>query len=461
MGYQVSDEQQLRAYLKTINRLLSQKGHGPLQLDTVRGGDAQLKVMVDLLHLYGIAVVCDVVYNHGGGFGGFGGIPEDREAMFFWDRQKRGDNNRSLYFTDQSYAGGLGFALFKQPVSDFLVHNALYLLSEFHIDGLRYDEISVLLNLNVHTGPDFCRRITAACRRARPDAIHNAEFWAGETNAASAFDVVNDAQRRGLGFDARQADGLREAVRAAIGAAANGRQALVNMDRIASEIQNFSDFRDKWRAVQCVENHDIVFKDRELRIARLADQSNARSWYARSRSRIATGLLLTAPGIPQLFMGQEFLEDKPWSDNPDDGLNIFFDGLSAQDASMRNHLRFTRELIALRRSMPGLNGEGINAFLHHNVDRVIGFQRWVEGVGEDVVVVASLNEFTFHGYVVGFPEPGRWREVFNSDVYDNWVNPIVAGNGGQVLADGRGAQGLPFSASIVIPANGLLVFARG
>src|SRR5215468_7869549 len=270
MAYQVTDEAQLKDYLKTINLLLAQKGHRALELDDIRGGDAQLKVMVDLLHLYGMAVVCDVVYNHGGGFGGFGGIPEDREALFFWDRQKRGDNNRSLYFTDQSYAGGLGFALFKQPVSDFLVHNALYLLSEFHIDGLRYDEISALLNLNFHTGPDFCRPITAACRRARPDANHNAEFWPGETNAASAFDVVDDAQRGGLGFDARQADGLREAVWAAIGAAANGRQALVNMDRIASEIQNFSDFRDKWRAVQCVENHDIVFKDRELRIARLA-----------------------------------------------------------------------------------------------------------------------------------------------------------------------------------------------
>src|SRR5215467_2397613 len=204
MGYQVSEEQQLRAYLKTINRLLSQKGHGPLQLDTVRGGDAQLKVMVDLLHLYGIAVVCDVVYNHGGGFGGFGGIPEDREAIFFWDRQKRGDNNRSLYFTDQTYSGGLGFALFKQPVSDFLIHNALYLFSEFHIDGLRYDEISQLLNLNFNTGPDFCRRITAASRHLRPDAIHNAEFWPSETNVVSAFDVVNDAARAGLGFDARQ-----------------------------------------------------------------------------------------------------------------------------------------------------------------------------------------------------------------------------------------------------------------
>jgi 1,4-alpha-glucan branching enzyme len=93
-------------------------------------------------------------------------------------------------------------------------------------------------------------------------------------------------------------------------------------------------------------------------------------------------------------------------------------------------------------------------------DRIIAFQRWVEGVGGDVVVVASLNEFTSYGYVVGFPGPGRWRELFNSDVYDNWVNPIVAGNGGQVFANGPGVQGLPSSASIVIPANGLLVFAR-
>jgi 1,4-alpha-glucan branching enzyme len=460
MAYQVSDETQLKQYLATINRLLAQMGRSPVELDIIRGGEAQLKMMVDLLHLYGMAVAFDVVYNHGGGFGGFGGIPEDREAIFFWDRQKRGDNNRSLYFTDQSYSGGLGFALFKRPVSDFLVQNALYLLSEFHIDGLRYDEISQLLNLSVNTGPDFCRRITTACRTVRPDAIHNAEFWPSESNVVSALDVVNDATRGGLGFDARQADGLRTAVRTAIAHAANGRQAEVNMDSIAFEIQNVPGFRDKWRALQCVENHDLVFKGRDPRVARLADQSNARSWYARSRSRLATALLVTAPGIPQLFMGQEFLEDKPWSDNPDEGLNIFFDGLSAQDPSMRDHLRFVRDVIALRRRLPGLNGEGVNAFLHHNVDRVLAFQRWVEGVGHDVLVVASLNELTFYGYVVGFPGPGAWREVFNSDVYDNWVNPMVAGNGGQVLANGPAAQGLPCSASVVVPANAVVVFAR-
>lgn len=80
--------------------------------------------------------------------------------------------------------------------------------------------------------------------------------------------------------------------------------------------------------------------------------------------------------------------------------------------------------------------------------------------GEDVIVVASLNEFTFFGYPIGFPRDGVWHEVFNSDVYDNWVNPIVAGNGGQVIANGQALQGFVTPALLVIPANGLLVFTQ-
>jgi 1,4-alpha-glucan branching enzyme len=56
--------------------------------------------------------------------------------------------------------------------------------------------------------------------------------------------------------------------------------------------------------------------------------------------------------------------------------------------------------------------------------------------------------------------PGWWTEVFNSDVYDNWVNPIVAGNAGGVFASGAPMHGFPASASIVIPANGFVAFAR-
>ncbi len=126
----------------------------------------------------------------------------------------------------------------------------------------------------------------------------------------------------------------------------------------------------------------------------------------------------------------------------------------------RDFLHFFRDLISLRAHQPALRGEGVNVFHVHEQNRVIAYQRWVEGVGRDVVVVTTLNESTYHGYQVGFPGPGRWVEVFNSDVYDNWVNPIVAGNGDGVDANGGPLHGLPNSASLVIPANGFVVFAR-
>jgi 1,4-alpha-glucan branching enzyme len=127
---------------------------------------------------------------------------------------------------------------------------------------------------------------------------------------------------------------------------------------------------------------------------------------------------------------------------------------------MQNHLRFCRELIALRTHQPALRGDAINVFHVHDLNRVIGFQRWVVEAGRDVVVAVSLSESTYRQYALGFPGPGRWLEVFNSDVYDNWVNPIVAGNGGEIDADGPPMHGLPSSANIVIPANGFVVFAR-
>jgi 1,4-alpha-glucan branching enzyme len=45
-------------------------------------------------------------------------------------------------------------------------------------------------------------------------------------------------------------------------------------------------------------------------------------------------------------------------------------------------------------------------------------------------------------------------------VYDNWVNPIAAGNGGRIDANGSGLNGLSASATIVVPANSFLVFSK-
>jgi 1,4-alpha-glucan branching enzyme len=170
---------------------------------------------------------------------------------------------------------------------------------------------------------------------------------------------------------------------------------------------------------------------------------------------------MTAPGIPMIFMGQEFLEDKRWADDPEHhpGLLIHWDGL-ATDKTMSDFHRFTRELTWLRREQPALSGPTVATVLMDNFNRVLACHRWIEGVGRDVIVVASLNESTLHGYRIPFPGAGEWREVFNSDIYDNWVNPNAAGNGGRIEAHAPGLNGLDAAASVVIPANSVLVFTR-
>lgn len=272
--------------------------------------------------------------------------------------------------------------------------------------------------------------------------------------------IVTATSDGGAGFDVVQHDALRGAVRDAIQSASAGQQAIVKMDSLAGALFP-PDFGHGWQAVTCVENHDIVMLGREQRIPAAADSSNHRSWFARSRSRFATGVLLTSPGIPQLFMGQEFLEDKQW-DTPADSPNlIWWQGLeSGSDAAMVNHLRFTQDLIRLRWNQPALRGDNVNPFHVHDLNRVIAFHRWLEGSGEDVVIIGTLCESTWYGYNIGFPFTGWWSEIFNSDVYDNWVNPIVAGNAGGVLVSGPPMHGFPTSASIVIPANGFIAFAR-
>ena len=69
-----------------------------MSLQDITPGPAQLKALVDLCHLYGIAVAFDVVYNHAGGFMG------DDQSLYFYDRAAdTSDNNQSLYFTNRDW----------------------------------------------------------------------------------------------------------------------------------------------------------------------------------------------------------------------------------------------------------------------------------------------------------------------------------------------------------------------
>jgi 1,4-alpha-glucan branching enzyme len=442
--YGVDDPVKLQNYFTQINALLAAR-HQPVYTDpsVLNWCRNQLRALVDLCHVYGIAVLFDVVYNHAGG--GF-----DDNSLWFFDAMPKGDNNNSLYFTSQGYVGGLVFAYWNQNVKQFLIDNASFFYQEYRIDGFRFDQVSVV---DQYGGWGMVQACTSTCHYIKPEAILIAEYW-----PVNPY-VVSPVGNGGAGFDATWNDKLRDSIRNAIGQSSGGASATVDLDSVAGAIQSFA-LPAQWRAVNCVENHDIVKAGAEARIPHLADPGNARSWYARSRSRVATGLLLTAPGIPMLFMGQEFLEDKQWSDNPADGLTPWWAGLQGGDTSMVNHLRFTSDLIALRRHQPALRSEMVHAYYLNNQNRVLVFHRWLDGIGRDVVVVASLNDSTWWSYDLGFPGGGQWLEVFNSDIYDNWVNPQLAGNGGQIYAGGGPLDNMPASATIVIPANSIVVFAR-
>jgi 1,4-alpha-glucan branching enzyme len=142
----------LPGYLSTVNGLFTAKGLAPLELADIASAPAQLKVLVDLCHVYGIAVAFDVVYNHAGGFD-VNGVLDDN-CLYYFDRVPDvDDNNDSLYFTNQDRGtGGLAFAMWNQDVCRLLQDNAQYYIDEFHADGLRYDEISILLSTNQANG---------------------------------------------------------------------------------------------------------------------------------------------------------------------------------------------------------------------------------------------------------------------------------------------------------------------
>ena len=451
MDYEVDDAAELKAYLSTVNELLTKKGKAPLTREVLAIPTNQIKALIDVCHLYGLAVIFDTVYNHASA--DLRDRRNDPESLYFFDRAAGNNPNDSQYFTDQDHCGPV-FAFWKKEVRQFLIDNARFFVDEYHVDGFRYDQVTVIDKLNAGSGWLFCQDLNGTINAADPSTINIAEYWGPEPA------VVKPRQADGAGFHAEWHNGLRLAIRGALGEAAGGRDAQLHWQPVVDQLRA-PGFPDAWRAVQYIESHDTVNQDGP-RIASLAGGGNSRTWYATSRSRVATGILLTAPGIPMIFMGEEFYEDKRWSDNPSGSL-IYWDGLTdspMSDRTMTNFHRFMRELMWLRRKHPALRAEGVATLAMDDYNRVLVYQRWVPGIGRDVVVAASLNESTQYGYRIPFPFQGHWFEVFNSDVYENWVNPWVTGNGGGIQVNGPGMHGLPTSELITIPANALLVFAR-
>ena len=202
----------------------------------------------------------------------------------------------------------------------------------------------------------------------KPQALLLAEYWRNPRAAALW------ASPSGLGFDAGYSDELRLSVREVIGAAATGASAQLRCAVLARSLELPPDVPARWREYTYLENHDLLLADpseghNQLRMVELAG-GVASGWWAHSRCRAATGLLLTAPGSGPVH-GEEFLESRRWSDDPGNtGLFIQWDALSKGDQARTDFLRCTQALLHLRQALPALRSEGLHVF-HVNVeDRV-------------------------------------------------------------------------------------------
>lgn len=165
-----------------------------------------------------------------------------------------------------------------------------------------------------------------------------------------------------------------------------------------------------------IQNHDKVRPDdRNPSRARLAEEIHPGmpdSLESRKRSILAAGIVMTVPGIPMFFQGEEFLACGFWTDDKQlewAKLNRFFGIMDAH-----------RRLILLIRNWEndtrGPRGEHIHLF-HTNEDaKVIAYHRRAEGgQGDDVVVVANFSAKSYDSYNVGFPRPSAWHLRFDSD----------------------------------------------
>jgi 1,4-alpha-glucan branching enzyme len=226
-----------------------------------------------------------------------------------------------------------------------------------------------------------------------------------------------------------------------------------NPQQVAEAISKSYNASRPFQRVNYLASHD---DDRTARIPTLIDGNNPESVFALRRTALGAALMITAPGISMLFMGQEFLESKPWNDRKDFALDW------SRIRSFSGMVELHRRLIHLRRNWDnntrGLRGDNVNAF-HVNPEGVIAFHRWDQGgPGDDVVVVANLSNRRWDSYNIGFPREGTWYLRFNSDWqgYSNQFTNV----GYDTTATAGANQGMPANGNVGIGPYSVIVLSQ-
>jgi maltooligosyltrehalose trehalohydrolase len=271
------------------------------------GTPEDLKHLVDAAHAHGLMVLLDAVYNHLGPDGNY----LHAYCPSFFDAARPTPWGTAIAF-DGPHGG---------TVRDFFVHNALYWIEEYHLDGLRLDAVHAMAD---RCEPQLVREIARALRDepGRRRRIH----LVLEHDANLARFLERDARAAPRYADAQWNDDLHHAAHALLTGERDGYYAdyadapLAHLGRALAEGFSYQGAPSAWREgrprgepsahlpgaafVSFLQNHDQI-GNRAFgeRLHVLCDAPMLEAAYA---------CLLLAPHVPLLFMGEEFAASTPF-----------------------------------------------------------------------------------------------------------------------------------------------------
>ncbi len=426
-------------------------GYNPSHLYAIEssyGGPEAFARFVAAAHRRGIAVFLDLVHNHAG--------PTDLDLWRF-DGWRKGRYGGIYFFNDRRAHTPWGATrpdYGRRQVRHFLRDSAVMWLEDFRVDGLRLDGTNFIRSrwgdtrnpgAYIRPGHDYLSALTADLRARQPWKLLIAEDMQQDPV------VTRPSAEGGLGFHSQWDAGFVHPVRRALEAPRDEDRDLL---AVARAITGHYVGAPHERVI-FTESHDEVANGR-ARVPESITPGAADSWHARKRAALGLVMTLTSSGLPMLFQGQEFVEDR-WFD---DRRPLSWDKRHRHSG----FLHLARDLIWLRRNL-GRNAGGLHG-PHTNIVRVddhhgvIIVHRWHHGgPGDDVVVVLNLSARMLPHYPIGLPRPGLWRLRVNTDApaYGPDFGAVVAAD---VVATDWWCDGYPAGARVDLAPYTALIYSQ-
>ncbi len=425
-------------------------GYQPVGLfaPTSRFGDpAGFRRFVDRCHDEGIGLIIDWVPAH---------FPSDAHGLARFDGSalyEHADPREGFHQDWNTLIYNFG----RTEVRNFLVANALYWLERYGVDGLRVDAVASMLYRdysrkhgewvpNVHGGREnleaiaFLKRMNEVVGAERPQAVTLAE-------ESTAFPAVSrPTYAGGLGFHYKWNMGWMHDSLAYISRDPLYRKyhhGEITFSMVYAFNENF---------VLPISHDEVVHGKGSL----LAKMPGDR-WQQFANLRAYYGFMFGHPGKKLLFMGCEFAQDREW--NHDQSLDWHL----LADRQHEGVQRLLHDLNRLYRDTPALHQrdftpDGFEWIDHHDAERsVISFIRRGTDPASFVIVVCNFTPTVQHGYRVGVPNEGVYRERINTDSV-HYGGSNVGAPFGEITAQPIAWQGRTYSIELALPPLATVIF---